>query len=277
MAEFLEKYLHTTKYKIHLTIFEKEKNSPSIIFIPGAGCHSLIYKEFLHALNIEGFNIFGVDLPGHGKSSGKRGDATYSEIIDTVSSVVEYILQNYNQKIGICGSSLGGFLAFYAALHNKKIKCVVSHNILDLENLPMMRKDLKFPGFLIPLICKIFKSVYIPLENLFDWNLVFENRAYLTKLEKDNLMVWKYTLKSLSSLFVFNDGKPKPVNMDRPVMILVGENDRIITADYCKKIFDKLSCEKEFIKIPNAGHMLFVEYIPEVIFKVSEFFKKYLK
>jgi pimeloyl-ACP methyl ester carboxylesterase len=277
MQEIQEKYIDYKNYKIHLTILEKNKTQPSVIFIPGAGCHSMVYKDFLQTLSLEGFNVFGVDLPGHGKSSGKRGNATYSEIMGTISQVADYIAQNYNQKIGICGSSLGGFIALYAGIENKKIKCVVSHNVLDLDNLPMMRKDLKIPKFLIPFLCKIFANIYIPLENLFDWNLVFEEKIYLTKLKKDKLMVWKYTLRSISSLFVFTKDKPKVVNMQTPVMILVGERDRIITAEYCKSVFEKLSCEKEYVKIPDAGHMLFVEYIPEVIFKVSEFFKKFLK
>jgi lysophospholipase len=104
---------------LHLDLYEVHHGKPAIIFIPGMGCHASIYEEFLRGLAEQGFNVIGLDLPGHGRSSGRRGVFTFSEVMSAVSEVVTYATDRYSDRIGLMGSSLGGTFALYVDLPGK--------------------------------------------------------------------------------------------------------------------------------------------------------------
>lgn len=271
----IDKYISSEELYIHLSVFEKNISSPVLIFIPGSGCYSLLYFNFLSALHENDFNVIGLDLPGHGKSGGKRGKFTYREVMKSISLAVDYATETYNDKIGIIGSSLGGFLSLYACGEEKRIKSAVCHNVIDLQNLPSTRKIFSYYPVQVTLkiISYIFPNIYIPLSFLFSWRDVFEDERHLYELKNDKLMVWKYALSSITSLFLFNKNKPLVEELSTKIFVLVSENDKILTEDYCKNVFDKItSKDKKFLSIPGAGHMLFIEYIPQVIEPVSQWF-----
>ena len=82
-TEEIERNIRRTTFKsrglnLSLKYFEKDKNAPNILWITGAGCHSLYIVELEYHMHLRGYNVFGVDFQGHGDSEGKRGDFTTS-------------------------------------------------------------------------------------------------------------------------------------------------------------------------------------------------------
>lgn len=53
---------------ITLSIWYTERNSPTIVFLPGTMSHPLMYENFLCGLSERGFNIIGIHYLSHGKS-----------------------------------------------------------------------------------------------------------------------------------------------------------------------------------------------------------------
>ena len=85
------------------------------------------------------------------------------------------------------------------------------------------------------------------------------NPAYLQKKFEDPLAVWYYKFKSYRTIFTHAAEHPIEA-MKPPVLIAVGENDKLVPRAHCKKIYDTLTCQKEFYVMPNAGHQLLIDY-----------------
>ena len=84
-TEEIERNIRRTTFKsrglnLSLKYFEKDKNAPNILWVTGAGCHSLYLAELEYHMHLRGYNVFGIDFQGHGDSEGKRGDFTIDEI-----------------------------------------------------------------------------------------------------------------------------------------------------------------------------------------------------
>ena len=91
-------------------IFEKmpyDEGKPSIVFIPGAGMDHRIISMFNIDILNEDFNILGVDLPGHGYTSGP--------IVDSIREHTNFCIDVFNninvKKPIVIGHSWGGLVA----------------------------------------------------------------------------------------------------------------------------------------------------------------------
>ena len=219
-----------------MDIYTAGDSKQVILFIPGMGCYSGIYSDFLKGLAGYGFTVIGIDLPGHGRSEGPRGRFTFSNVMDALFDLVTYAGSRFNDQIGLMGTSLGGTYALYAAMHDTRIKAVLCHDAMDISS--DLHIPSRFPGiarFMIRYMkftARIFPGFPIPLRGLIDWHKVVESPELLKKLIHDPLMVWVYALGTWTS---FLDYIP---DMDFseiriPVKIVVGSDDRIFTPEYC--------------------------------------------
>ena len=100
----------TTNSLYYYAYQEENSDHPPLLLIHGAGGSHLYFPPELRRLN--GFRVYAVDLPGHGKSKG-----TGKQNIDDYIQVI----QNFMDEIGlsaaiIIGHSMGSAIALQLAL-----------------------------------------------------------------------------------------------------------------------------------------------------------------
>jgi dipeptidyl aminopeptidase/acylaminoacyl peptidase len=66
-------------------------------------------------LNARGISTFRFDFFGHGESEGKFEDITLSEAVSDVLRAIHFLMDSGYSKIGLMGSSFGGFASLIAA------------------------------------------------------------------------------------------------------------------------------------------------------------------
>jgi len=110
-----EEHVRSRGLRLHLDVYQREDDVPTILFVPGTGSHARCYAEFLFQLHRQGFRVVGIDLQGHGLSEGVRGSFTIEELVENIYDVTTWAIERYGEKVGISGSSLGGILTFYAS------------------------------------------------------------------------------------------------------------------------------------------------------------------
>lgn len=98
-----------------------EKTRANIIFVHGLGEHIGRYGHWAGLLNNEGIGFTGVDLPGHGKSDGKRGFVKSFALTD---EMIEILYSNHvntfkGVPVFIYGHSLGGGIVLDHILRKK--------------------------------------------------------------------------------------------------------------------------------------------------------------
>ncbi len=273
---------------IHLTLYEEGAGCPGVVFIPGMGSHAGTYAalipgaNFLEALAQQGLNVVAVDLQGHGRSGGPRGLFTYSDLLGNIRRAVDIAAERYGEPVGITGSSMGGILAFYAGLTDPRIGAVVSHNVADLQNihsvLYLRRHRVLVPltEALAPIMARL-TWLPIPIVAFLEPDHVFDRPENVRRWLQDPLFVHAYRASSWLSLFLHPQDKPPVEEMTKPVRIIVGERDRILAVQPTRALFERLRCPKDLVVVPQAGHMLPLEYLTITVPLISEWFHLHLR
>ena len=263
---------------LHLDLYEVGPDRPAIIFIPGMGCHAGIYEEFLRGVAERGFNVIGIDLPGHGRSSGRRGVFSFSSVMDAVSDVVAYAVARYGERVGLMGSSLGGTFALYAAARDTRLKAVLCHNAMDIsEDLHIATR---YPGlvrFLIRhlrILADIAPWLPVPLRVLVDWNHVVERKTLLRLLLRDKTMVWTYSLGSWNSFLEYPQVEFSRIAM--PAKLIVGSKDRLFPPEYCERLARRIGKDGAAFEMVEGGHMLPLENTAQTVAVAAEWFEENL-
>ena len=270
-----EIFIDSAGQHIHLDIFNNTGEKKTIVFFPGTGAASEFYATFLEAVAYKGFNVIGIDPLGHGHSSGKKGDFTMQQLLVNLKDAVVYAKQKFPGKVGIMGSSQGGIVVYYAALEGLEVDAVVAHNAA------LVYKDflniVKNPGLykrILPVIDYLkthFPFLKIPTSGYLNWKKVFNNPKMLKMFKEDKLFTGSYTIRAISSLkdYVPNiKGLPMP-----PTMIITGTNDEIIPKEVSERAFYALKGNLHtYVEIEGAAHMLLLEYMPQILPRIEDWF-----
>jgi alpha-beta hydrolase superfamily lysophospholipase len=279
------------KGRKHLTIYPaaNPQASPSTIFIPGMRGHAGTYStlvpsgNFLAALAEAGLNAVAVDLPGHGRSEGPRGLFTYHSIIETLRAAVRYTAERFGTPVGVTGSSMGGILSLYAALEIPEIHAAVPMNVLDLRNidpaLHLVRHRVIVPPTRMAArlgMGPLLTWAPVPVDAFLSTKEVWDNREYGRAWLRDPYSTSAYRASAWISLFMTPQDKPALEDLKTPTRILVGERDQVLEAGMTRAIYDRLTCEKDLMVLPGAGHMLPIEYLPQTAPLVVDWLKDHL-
>lgn len=224
----------------------------SVVFVGGLSNHAFGYADFEHKLAQRGWNVIGVDLRGHGRSSGKRGDFTIEMVVEDLAAAVAYARDRFGGAVALMGSSLGGFYALCGANAIDGIACAVSHWIY-LPNTPITKKDARMRPVAL-LLNKIAPGMRIPTTQVANWDGVCDDPELKQKCFDDPLMVWKYSARALASGFRYTPDEPL-TRLRVPHLVVLGDRDTMTPFEYTRGVFDQLEGDKEWVTIPDAGHM----------------------
>jgi len=116
-------FTHTLENKQQIFAQEWKCNNHKgiVILIHGLGEHSGRYQHVAEFFNQKQFSVTAFDLPGHGKSSGKRGHiASYDAVMELITFFIDDVRTKYaGLPIFLYGHSMGGSLVLYFGLTRK--------------------------------------------------------------------------------------------------------------------------------------------------------------
>ena len=150
-----------------------------ILFVHGLGEHINRYNDWAGLFNKEGIVFTGVDLPGHGRSDGRRGHIkSFSLLHEMIDILVESSRKTFpNVPIFIYGHSMGGGIVLdYLLRKNPKIKGAIVTG-------PYLRLAFEPPKFKI-ILAAIMKNI-LP-------GLTQPTRLNASHISHDEAVVEKY-------------------------------------------------------------------------------------
>ena len=94
-----------------------DKHRPLIVLCHGftTSKDGRTYVRLEDILNRKKFSTFRFDFFGHGESAGQFADITISEAEDDVQSAIRFVKDSGYERIGLVGSSFGGFASILTA------------------------------------------------------------------------------------------------------------------------------------------------------------------
>jgi acylglycerol lipase len=238
----------------------------AILVFHGITTYSGPYGKLLaEELARAGFNVFGMDLRGHGMSDGTRGDYPSGERLSKDLCETLAFLKGKFSKVVVLGHSLGVLSAVIA----------VNSCGGDVDGLILLSMGGKVrPGaFVKPSASSALKTLLG--VTLFRGSPLIEySRRGMTGRD-DPLFNFHYTARFYAAVYgksawsvVRMLGKneidsPNLVvsgRLDIPVLVGVGDQDEIFPVDSARAFFDGIECSrKEFIVIPGGRHAAFPE------------------
>lgn len=283
--EGLDRYFNMVKdefiplgdLKVHLDVFEAQKSPAkgTVVFTPGIGAYARFYICVLGKLADAGYNVLGMDRPGHGYSEGARGDYNVEQAFELMRKTMDIAKERFGGPIILMGSSLGGVLTFMALLAGIKADAAVCHNIALFSIPPEGTPAGANPN---DMLAKIPPDTLIPIKMIanFDALSVDPSLKELVKKEDDPIFNWKLTAGSFKSFVDFKP-PPAPVKIDTPALILVGKEDKMVEPSYMKHVLDVVGAEgPEFAELEGLAHLLFHDHLDESLKFVLDWLDKKL-
>lgn len=258
--------VHTSDGKVlFVRRWDSGSASPvSVLIFHGITGYSGPYGPMIaEELAASGFNVFGMDLRGHGLSDGSRGDYPSAERLrkDLVETVA--VAKARSRKVVVLGHSLGALSAVVAAK-------ACSGSIDGLVMLSAARK-VKTGVYGRPGTGAAFKTL-LGVAVLRGRPLIEYRREGMIGLD-DPLFNFEYSARFYSVLY--GVGALKVSSMLRsglidspnlrfdgklaiPLLVGIGDHDDLFTVEAAREFCGEIDCtDKEFFVIPGARHAFF--------------------
>ena len=233
----------------------------SVFLLHGITGHSGPYGPIVaDQLAESGYNVFGLDLRGHGLSDGRRGDYPSKErfVADLKESVAH--VRSKSDKLVIMGHSLG----VLAAVVVVKSEPQSADGVVLVSAAKRVRTGVFPPPRAGARLRALMGVALFPGTPLIDYNR--EGQVGLD----DPLFNFRYSARFYSVLYgtgalrvmkMFSSGVIDSPNLDfggklrTPLFVAVGDGDELFSADAVKEFCDGIdSDDKEFHVIAGARH-----------------------
>lgn len=255
--------------KLFVVRSDVKNNKGWCVLVHGLGEHCGRYEKLSKRLEEEGFAVLRFDLPGHGKSEGRRGDI---EFFGDYLQAIEEAASNLNKKFHLIGHSLGGLIALAFAMENPAVlkSVVASAPLLGLKFKPPRFKLLA--GNLLYRIFPLasFSNEIDPYKLSRDRNVV---EAYIS----DPLVHRKITVRwFFETMKAMEEVRSHPERLKVPAFLIHGSADELTDPSATQKFYEELRCEKKLSIYEGYYHEPFNEINNERVFQeLVEWLKRF--
>ena len=259
---------------IHCELYRAESlAAPLIVFFPGLGTYVELYAQLLASLADQGFNIVGIDPPGHGYSSGPSGAYQPEDIQRITSQVLDELETEFPGPKVTFGHSIGAMLAVAAAEHDSRVKAVVCQTLLVTEMPP---DCWHFLGWQWTWGSALWLPEWrVPLQSVLDYRQLISGHPAAELLQNDPLLVMAYPLRTLSGLFQHKAGVMR-ASYPFDMLLIQGEADSVLSLSYAQRVREQAVHNMEMRTIPYEGHMLPLQSPLKLTGIVAEWLRKAL-
>lgn len=249
----------------------------TIVIVHGLGEHSGRYAPLVTALNKAGYGAASLDLPGHGKSTGKRGHI--DDFVDYHAPILALTLDLKRKlpdtPIYILGHSMGGLIVSHMMLDHQDLYDGILLSGASIKS-PQQPPDWQIA--LTGLIAKVAPTlglIKLDIEGL------CRDKEVVERYLQDPLV----SRSKLSARFIsemFNAMKETVANasdISKPILIMHGSDDVITDPAGSRLLFDSVSSTDKLLKMYSGFyHEIFNEpEAPEVFADVVAWLDKHVQ
>lgn len=253
-----------------------DKVRGTVLLTHGMAEHSECYSSLADRLADDGWQIFAWDLRGHGRSEGKRGYIRhFNDYVDDFENFHALVRKKSGSlPFVFFGHSMGGLLTLrYLQTHQPEYTALA----LSSPALGLSVQVPKFKEMLANVAIKWFPTI------------TMHNEIKYTDLSRDEDMIRSYkadTLRHdkispglfLSMVETFGVVQQDADKIEKPVLMQISGEDRLVSAEASREFFEKLPNKKsQLLVYHDSYHEIFNDLDREqVISDLKNFINKYL-
>jgi pimeloyl-ACP methyl ester carboxylesterase len=260
------KMINTSYGQTFIRVSGPESARPLVLLF-GATGNSLSWLPNIKALSAN-FHTYAIDnIYDYGRSINSRPLKSSTDYINWLDELFQAI--GLNEKLNLVGYSYGGWLtAQYAMSFPHKLNKIV----LLAPGGTVLPVTLKFR-----VRSKLSELPWRYFTRSFRFwifaDLIKKNDVVRKSVEKsidESFLIQKcFVKRPLVDLSVFNDNQLRNLNV--PALFLVGENEKVYSAQKAIQRLNKVASQIKTETIPNAGHDLVIAQAEMVNTKIVEF------
>lgn len=230
---------------------EGENGAPVIIFIHGFPFNKSMWDKQVKALK-ENYRVIAYDVRGHGDSDSGTGDFSIDLFADDLLSLMDELKID---KAMLCGLSMGGYIALNAvekdpdrfdALILSDTNCIADTSEAKEKRLKTI-ESIKKNG--------VEKFAEESIKNLFSPESLSTKEKEIAHVREMILNTSKKSLyKTLQAFYERKETCSKLHDINVPVLIMVGEEDKITPLEAAQMMHEKIEDSVLYI-IEHAGHL----------------------
>jgi alpha-beta hydrolase superfamily lysophospholipase len=229
-----------------------------LLIVHGMGEHSGRYEHVADYFVKLGFGVYALDHIGHGRSPGERVYvSSFSEFTHGLTAFSQHVQSEYADKpLFLVGHSLGGLISSVFLLENQSLfdGCILSGAAIEIP---------EKPSFITYSIVDFFAKFFPKMGMLrLDSNGISRDASVVDKYLNDPLVSKrKLPARTLSEVIkTMTEIQSKAAEIDIPVLIMHGQEDRLTAVEGSKLLFEKVSSrDKSLLIYPNLYHEIFNE------------------
>ncbi len=234
------------------------KPRAAVLLVHGLGEHCQRYDHVAKALNDEGYAVFSMDLPGHGRSEGPRG---HVDTFDVFQNAVQSLFDHAQTQLptvpkSILGHSMGGLIVS---------RFLIDHQALfngAMLSAPAIQSPQEPPAWQVGLIKMIAKLTPKAGMLALDASGVSRDPAEVKKYMADPLV----SKDELSAKFLvemtntMDTVKLRADEITLPILMMHGTGDVMTAIEGTQQLHQRCaSADKELKIYPDLYHELFNE------------------
>ncbi|MEL6104632.1 MAG: alpha/beta fold hydrolase [Planctomycetota bacterium] len=232
-----------------------------VILVHGLGDHGGRYRGLAQRLVRRDFGVLAVDLPGHGRSSGRRGMAkSYRSLLNTISLARQYVIQRFGKTRQILlGHSMGGNLVINYALRSSEFDppWMPDPDQLVLAAPMLMPPQVIDRARLVAAWATghLFRWVRVSRDARLDQLTSDTEAAEIIQsdpLQHSRISLYLATQLLAQGRFALDHAK----EVHTPTLVLIGESDELVDQAACQHLTLRMPMA-EFLSWPDGRHDLF--------------------
>lgn len=241
-----------------------------VLMVHGLGDHGGHYENFARRMIRRGRAVFAVDLPGHGRSAGRRGTAkSYDSILEIIARSRALMAEQLGEVDQfLLGHSMGGNYAVNYALRHQEFD---SSATPDLAGLILVAPMMMPPALLdrsqvFAAWCtgQLFRWIRISKQAKID-QLTRDpdaaRRRELDPLKHSQVSLYLATQLLAQGRFALDHAG----EIQTPTLVIHGDEDELIDQHACQNLALRMRDRAEFIRWPGGRHDLINDLDAEVV------------
>ncbi|HJV44920.1 MAG TPA: lysophospholipase [Bacillota bacterium] len=233
-------------------------DKPPILLVHGAGEHLDRYLWVVNKWNEAGFSVLGGDLPGYGRSEGKKGHIDhFDDYIQAIDSWYEELRKYSNHRPFLFGHSLGGLVV---ARFMEERRREVTGVILSSPCFALAMEVPSWKGWIAKALNKIYPSLVLSAG--IKPHYVSRNKEITEKYRMDPLVTKGASVRWYTELVSTMEANYEQLSLFPQVSLLIHQagSDYVVSAQKVRQWFESVPLkDKTYRDWPELYHEILNE------------------
>jgi lysophospholipase len=231
-----------TKIYYHSWLPDK-KNDIIFVGVHGAAVNSDSMRNLAEYLAKLGYPFYAIDKRGHGKTENLKGHyQNFKDVLRDIKILLEFLSESvYPKRVILVGHSMGGAQSLAIGIDYPEL---VDAIVVSSPCLKLLSNGLFFLKIAASILGTLFPKGKI--SNGIEQSEAAKDPKMIKKMENDPYYVEKHTLRWTRELFRLQRYVKKNISkLSLPTFVMVPDDDRLVDAEYTKKLFAPFAQKKD--------------------------------